>query len=257
MIDIHTHLLPQVDDGSEDWTETLAMIRQGIKDGITGAVCTPHVLNILDEAFEGKVLFKFQQLEEMIRKQGFNFAVWPGSEIHSQAIVQKTFQIATLNRNKKYMLIELPLVEFPMDSSDKLFKLHLDGITPILAHPERNSAIMMKREIAYQLVQQGTLVQINAGSLLGDFGGTVRKTAFELMNRRMVHFVASDCHSAATRPMLLGKAFRLTAERWGKETADRLFRSNPRAAVAGEAIDAGEPLPPPVKKTIIQKIFGK
>ncbi len=256
MIDIHSHLLPQIDDGAQDWDESLAMIRQAIRDGIEGAICTPHVLNVLDEPFESKLLFKFQQLKELIDRHQLKFKVWLGSEIHCQAVFNSFSKVVTLNDTQKYLLMELPLGELPADTGDKLFKLNLDGITPVLAHPERNSAVIQKLEVAFQFIQQGALVQLNAGSLNGDFGRTVKKTAFEMMNHDMVHFVASDCHNAGSRPMLLGKAFQVVADRWGKAKAVLLFTANPQKVVQGEKIDPQEPVPPSQKEPFIRRIFG-
>lgn len=257
MIDIHTHLLPQIDDGSQDWDETLSMIRQGIRDGIEGAICTPHILNVLDEPFESKSLFKFDQLRDLIARNNLKFTVWMGSEIHCQSVFSTFSRIVTLNNNQKYLLMELPLTEFPLDVGDKLFKLILDGITPILAHPERNSAIMKNHEIVYQFVQQGVLMQLNAGSLTGDFGRTVRQTAVELMDRGMAHFVATDCHSAGSRPMILSTARRMVSGKWGKKTAETLFDVNPGKVIRGERIEVPEPVPIVRKKSFIKKVFGR
>jgi protein-tyrosine phosphatase len=256
MIDIHTHLLPQIDDGSSDWEESLAMVRQAARDGIEGAVCSPHVLNVLDEPFESKVMFKFQQLKELIQKNGIPFKVWLGSELHCQARFHPLSRMATINGNQKYLMMELPMGELPMDAGERLFKLSLEGITPVLAHPERNAVVIKNRELVYQFVMQGVMVQINAGSLTGDFGKTVRQTAFELVDRHMVHAVASDGHSAGTRPMLLKKARHLVTEKWGKATALALFEENPRRMVEGGPIQTAEPLAPEGKRPFIKKIFG-
>jgi protein-tyrosine phosphatase len=256
MIDIHTHLLPQIDDGSSDWDESLAMVRQAVRDGIEGAVCTPHVLNVLDEPFESKVLFKFQQLQELIKKNGIAFSVWLGAEIHCQAKFHPLSRMATINGNQKYLMMELPMGELPMDAGERLFKLTLEGITPVLAHPERNALVIKNRDLVYQFVMQGVMMQINAGSLTGEFGKTVRQTAFELVDRRMVHAVASDGHSAGTRPMLMRKARDLAADKWGKALAQRLFLENPRKMVQGESIEIEEPLTVEIKKPFIKKMFG-
>lgn len=257
MIDIHTHLLPQIDDGSQDWDETLSLIRQGIHDGVEGAICTPHILNVLDEPFESKALFKFDQLRDLISRNSLKFTVWMGSEIHCQSIFSTFSRIVTLNNSQKYLLMELPLTEFPSDVGEKMFKFILDGITPILAHPERNSAIMKNHEIVYQFVQQGVLMQLNAGSLTGDFGRTVKQTAVDLLDRNMVHFVASDCHSANSRPMFLSFARRFVSEKWGKKTAETLFEVNPKKVIRGEPIKVPEPVPIVQKKSFIKKVFGR
>jgi len=256
MIDIHTHLLPQVDDGPQDWEETLAMVRQGIRDGIEGAVCTPHALNVLDESFESKIQYKFQQLQELIGREGLKLQLWLGAEIHCQARFNTGSALATLNNNGKYLLIELPIGELPVDVGEKLFAVTLKGVSPILAHPERNNVIVRKPEVAFQLVQQGAMIQLNAGSLTGEFGGAVKKAAFTLMNHGLVHFVASDCHGARSRSMELRRACRLVSEKWGKDRADALFRIHPRKAVLGEAIDVPEPTPIVEKKRFGFKRFG-
>jgi protein-tyrosine phosphatase len=256
MIDIHTHLLPQVDDGSTDWEETLQMVRQGIRDGIEGAVCTPHAVNVLDESFESRIQFKFQQLQERIGREGLKLQLWLGAEIHCQTRFSTASSLATLNHNGKYLLIELPLGELPVDVGEKLFALTLDGVVPILAHPERNTVIVRKPDVAFQFVQQGALVQLNAGSLTGDFGRSVKRTAFTLMDHGLVHFVASDCHGARTRSMALSRSYRLVAEKWGTEKAEALFRIHPRKAVWGESIEVPEPTPITEKKRFGFKRFG-
>jgi len=144
MIDIHTHILPQIDDGPMDWVESLNLIKQGMRDGIRGAICTSHVLNRLDEELEGKILYKFDQLKSILNREKMDFDLWLGSEIHCNAQFNVLSKIATLNSNQKYLLIELPLGEIPMDVGEKLFQLSLDKISPILAHPERNSMILLK-----------------------------------------------------------------------------------------------------------------
>ena len=101
MIDLHTHILPQVDDGPSDWEDALALIRQGIQDGIRGAVCTSHVLNKLDDNLEGKLTYRFDQLKEMIAKHNLKFSLWLGSELHILSDFDPMSQVATINGNKK------------------------------------------------------------------------------------------------------------------------------------------------------------
>jgi len=256
MIDIHTHLLPQIDDGPQDWDECLAMIRQAVRDGIEGAVCTPHILSVLDEQLEEKIQYKFRQLQDLIQRNGISFPIWLGSEIHCQSRFSPKSKIATYNGNGRYLLMELPLAELPVDAGEQLFQLTLQGVTPVLAHPERNALVVKNIELAFQLVQQGVLMQINAGSLTGVFGKTVRQTAFEMMKRRMVHAVASDSHNSSTRPMLLKRAYDFTAERWGKNLADLIFITNPKKILHGEKIEPEEPQPPVEQKPFLKKIFG-
>jgi protein-tyrosine phosphatase len=243
VIDIHAHILPGVDDGPVSWGESLAMIRQGIEDGIRGVVCTSHVLDRLDEGVEKEFIQKFEELKRKIKKEGMKISLWLGAEIHCHVQFELRSPVATFNGHGKYALIELPLGQIPQDAGDLFFKLSVEGVTPILAHPERNTVILQRPRVAYEYVRRGVLLQINAGSVTGNFGKRVKRVALAMLDHQMVHFVASDCHSPGSRPMVLSKAYKVITHRWGKEIAEKLFRENPYKAVIGEEISSPPPLP--------------
>jgi len=242
MIDIHAHILPGVDDGPESLDRSLEMLSRGVKDGIRGVVCTSHVLDVLDEKVEEEFIRKFEELKAGAEKMGLNVSLWLGSEIHCQARFDMRFKVATFNNNRKYALLELPLVNYPVNAEDIFFTLRLEGITPILAHPERNTVIMQKPEIVYALIQRGVLMQVNSDSLTGNFGKKVKRVAFQMLDHRMVHFIATDCHSPKNRPMRLSKAYTIVRRRYGEKEAEKLFCRNPYKAVIGEEISSPPPL---------------
>jgi len=242
MIDIHTHLLPDIDDGPRSWKESLALLKQGAKDGIRGAVCTSHVLNRLDESLEKRLIETFQELKARARQENIEMSLWLGSEIHSQSMFEHTSKVATINDNRKYLLFELPLGDFPNNTHEQVFQLNLEKIIPILAHPERNMHIMHHPETAYEMVNRGVLMQVNGGSITGVFGKRVKKAAEILMDHHLVHFIGSDCHSAASRPMILSKAYQDVQKRWGSERAKNLFHRYPALAIQGETIHADPPV---------------
>lgn len=243
MIDLHGHLLPQVDDGPSDWEEVQKMLQTGAKDGIQEAVCTSHVLNELSEEVEAKFQFKFQQLQKLVQEWKIPIRLWLGAELHINAKFDPLSPLATIAGNRKYILLELPLTEMPHGTSERLFELFLAKIQPILAHPERNLVLSQKPQMAYEFVQRGVLFQINAGSLTGAFGRYVRKVAFSFLEHRLVHFVASDCHGFRTRSMILSKAYHIVNRKHGQAMADLLFKENPRKAIYGEEISMEEPVP--------------
>ena len=242
MIDIHAHVLPQVDDGPGTWEESLALLQRGEEDGIRGAVCTSHVLDRLDERLEAELTEKFETLKRMASKQGLKMSLWLGSEIHTNAHFSLRSRVATLNGNGKYILMELPMGDIPKDVEDKFFQIRIEGVYPILAHPARNSRILQNPQKAFQFVQKGVLLQLNAGSILGKFGKRVKRLANEMLDHQMVHFIASDCHSPNNRSMVLSNAYEVVDRGWGTETAERLFRINPYKAVIGEDIIALPPI---------------
>ncbi|HHS13632.1 MAG TPA: hypothetical protein ENN03_07665 [bacterium] len=242
MIDIHTHILPGVDDGSSSMTESLNLVRQGMKEGIRGAVCTSHVLDRLDSETEARLNERFLELKQAVRDKGWDFSLWLGAELHVQTLFDIRSPLATINGQGRYCLLELPLGTMPARLGDLLFQLSLTGVVPILAHPERNRVVWSNPGILGELVARGVLIQINSGSLTGTFGRKTRRLARSLVSQRMVHFVASDCHDVRSRPMHLWRAYHWVIRRVGRVEAERLFKENPLRVVQGEPIPEGSPM---------------
>jgi len=250
LIDIHAHILPGVDDGPVSWDQSIDLVKQAAEDGIRGIVCTSHVLDDLSQELEDQFISKFGELKQRVIDCGLNVSLWLGSEIHIHSVFDIKSKIATINGNGKYLLIELPLSGMANNAGETFFNLTVNGITPILAHPERNRIIIYRPEVAFEFVNMGVLIQLNAGSITGAFGRSVKRCSFKLLDHRLVHFVASDCHHPKSRPLMLSKAFRVVARRWGMEMAEILFRKNPLKAVNGE--DPIVPAPVPFDKKIIK-----
>lgn len=242
MIDIHTHILPGVDDGSSSIAESLNLIRQGMREGIRGAVCTSHVLDRLDGKAEARLNGGFLDLKQAVAEKGWDFSLWLGAEIHVQSLFDIRSPLATINGQGRYCLIELPLGDIPARLGDLLFQFSLKGVVPILAHPERNRMIWNNPGILRELLARDTLVQINSGSLTGDFGRKTRRLARSLVRNGMVHFVASDCHDVRSRPMHLYKAYQWVMRRLGRAEADLLFKENPLRVVEGQPVPERPPV---------------
>ncbi len=246
MIDIHTHLLPGIDDGPETWEEALLLLKEGAEDGIREAVCTSHVLDRLDQEVERQFGKAFRELEERAAVAGIPVRLWLGSELHCRARFEYRAPLSTFNANGKYLLFEIPMNDFPKEVGQLLFGLTMEGITPIMAHPERNSIVRSHPEILNVLIERGILMQANSGSITGMFGKDVRRAVLTMLEHRLIHFVASDCHSSGSRPMKLQEARTYVAREWGQETAEALFHLNPGLSVRGGEIHT--PVPVPFKK---------
>jgi protein-tyrosine phosphatase len=249
MIDLHAHILPGIDDGPSGFDEALAMMEAGRKDGITGAVCSSHVLDRFDVATESRFADAFSELRKRAALAGIRMDLWLGAEIHMNVSLDPVPVAATIAAGGKFILVELPLNDIPHDADDKLFQLTVEGYSPILAHPERNAVLIEKPERVYSLVLRGVLMQVNAGSLTGEFGYRIRKAAETLLDHGLVHFIGTDCHNLRSRPMRLSAAFKAAAGRVGADTARELTEGNPLRVIAGEPVWTPELVPFSAKKS--------
>jgi protein-tyrosine phosphatase len=234
MIDIHFHCLPGIDDGPSGWDESVALCRAAAAQGTTTIVATPHVLREAwindDPQARDALTLKLNTL------LGGTPAVLPGCEyfLASDAVdlVERGEwgPLTTLNRSR-YLLVEFPPGELLAGTDGILHELSLIGITPVIAHPERNRIFSEDPAALENLVERGALVQVTAASVLGEFGIAPLTASNEFFRRGLVHLVASDAHSLARRPPVLGAARRRIRRDWGDEVETGIFESNALAVI--------------------------
>lgn len=206
MIDIHCHILPDIDDGPRTMEDSLQMARIAVADGITTIVATPHHNSpYVDSQPAEVVLQRVQELREELRKNAIPLEVLPGQEIHiTETTVEDILQgrSLTLNNGGKYALIEMPSDSVPFYVRQVVEELKGNGITAIIAHPERNRRVQQDPEVLAGLIEVGALGQITAGSLTGGFSDRSKKSAREVLKKGYVHMLASDAHSANHPPLI-------------------------------------------------------
>ena len=239
LICIHNHLLPGVDDGSEDLDMTLELIDQGLADGIGTWVLTPHVLQTFTEQIDDAHSAAFEDLLAHVERRGLPVRLYLASEIMydpqvAQQIVQR--RSATFNGNGRYFLLEFPMTLFPPRGEDTLFECQLAGLTPIVAHPERNTMLAADLGKVARMVDRGILMQVNARSLAPETPAPVRHVADQMVRTGLAQFVATDAHNPLWRPAELRDAYERVGEIAGEAAARRLCVENPRAAIDGERI---------------------
>jgi len=247
MIDLHCHILPGIDDGAADLSESIEMARQALADGIHTVVATPHSLNDVYFNPLQKVVDLVADLRELLEAEGLNLKICPGSDARICSRMAERVaaeEAATINLNGRYILAEFPSQVIPAESRNELFGLKLNNITPIITHPERNLVFQHRPDFLYDLVEMGSLVQITAMSITGELGEAAMESAHELLKRRLVHVIASDAHSSRHRPPILSHAVEAAAYVLGDEKAARAMVTEwPAAILAGESFVAPEPRP--------------
>jgi len=195
MIDIHSHILPNIDDGAYSIEETYKMVEEAKNAGITKIVATPHYI---EDYYTENVNKYSEVLNEIQQKTGVKLYI--GNEVYlSRNVIKllKQGKISTIN-NTKYILFEMPLNLKPMNYIELIREMLDYNLIPILAHPERYSYIQKDMNVAEELAEMGVLFQANYGSLIGMYGKEAKNTVKKLLKYDMVHFFATDAHKANT-----------------------------------------------------------
>jgi protein-tyrosine phosphatase len=235
--------MPDIDDGARTLEEAVEIARVAAADGIEQMVSTPHMFNGLSNNPEPpEILERVAALQEAV---GNILKILPGNEVHiSHEIAEqaKNKRVTTINR-KNYMLVEFPQLTVPIGADELFYKLLLQGVHPILVHPERNSQIQSRPSLVGRFVERGVLTQVTAMSMTGEFGPAAKNCAETLLRHNCVHFLATDTHRPNRRPPILSKGRDVAALVIGEDRARKLVYDNPLAVVNGKALQL-EPLIP-------------
>lgn len=232
MIDIHHHLLWDQDDGSTSLELSIEMAQMAAEDGITHIACTPHSNGYYDYNPE-VVSSKIARLQEILQQRKIPITLGRGCDFHtSYDNIRQSHEDPTrfsLNGGS-YLLVEIPDQALPPSLNEIFYEMQLDGLVPILTHPERNLTLQKDLSRLEQWLRSGVLVQVTCGSVTGKMGKTAQRIAHELLSKRWVHFLATDAHNVTSRPPKMREAMNLVAEKYGSDYAHLLCVSNPLAA---------------------------
>lgn len=209
MIDFHSHIIPYVDDGSKNFDMSLEMLRNAVDEGTKFICATSHYIpgdaeqdrNVYDEKLSGLI--------ELLNVKDININVLPALELYMHPELPRLYKEKAIwgINHTKYLLIELPMQQFPLYTEDVLYELRLLGAVPIIAHPERNLRIMKDVSLLTNLVEQGTLAQVNAGSLRGIYGKDIKSFGEKLVDMNLIHLIGSDAHDDKRRTTRIEDAF--------------------------------------------------
>ncbi|MBO7747820.1 tyrosine protein phosphatase [Paenibacillus sp. MWE-103] len=242
MVEIHSHILPSIDDGARSKNEAVEMAVQAVNQGIHAIIATPHHGNGVFETPPSVVNQSVGALNELFQRQGLPVAVYSGQEIrvHDGLLDEWEHNGLLTLAGSRYILLELPSNHVPGYFMDMLYEFAIRGIIPVIAHPERNKVVSANPDLVRDWIEKGALCQLTSQSLTGYFGRKVQKLSFQLYNRRMIHFVSSDAHSSLDRTFSLQEAYTLIGRRMGKREVERL-RNNAERLLRNEEILAETP----------------
>ncbi|QQS46963.1 MAG: protein tyrosine phosphatase [Acidobacteriota bacterium] len=237
MVDIHCHILPETDDGAVSIEESVAMCRAAAADGIGTIVATPHMFDGVHTTPDRQSIV--DRIEHVMKASGGCVRIVPGGEVRYS---YEIFQEAEVPNSRirlngtTYMLLEFPFQTVPPNIEMTIFQILNAGITPVIAHPERNKRIQERPTILADLVERGAFAQLDAGSLTKSFGPESYQAARKMVEAGLAHFLATDAHHQDRRRPILSAAAAVAADLGGVEYARAMVRDNPQALINDMAI---------------------
>lgn len=245
MIDIHSHILPLMDDGAESFEQALSMARIAVSEGIDIIVTTSHLQDINEQHINTYFELMQQQsmqLQTLLDEQQIPIQLRSGAEIAIHPFLLTTAQITSISIQRgHYLLLELPPYWVLESIEHFIYSLRVKGFIPILAHPERDRQIIENPNLLYQLVEMGALSQITSGSITGRFGTMIQKCARTLVEHKMVHVVGTDAHSDRNRSPKMRESIKLLTRWVGADVVQNMTEEFPRLILEDQLFTVPQP----------------
>lgn len=228
MIDIHTHLIPNVDDGADSIKETLRLARAAVEEGITHTILTPHHNRYWVTNEKDKVLKLTKEVEQAIQEANIPLTVSPSQEIRmNEEFSEELFagNYLSLDENGQYYLVEFSWNVFPSFARSYLQEMLDAGIVPVIAHPERQRPFLDDPDLLKELIEMGCISQVTASSIVGDYTEEIRQAAHYMMEENLIHVIASDAHDTIERPFNIVEALKILDKVYGTTYKDYLVNN--------------------------------
>lgn len=236
MIDIHSHIIPNVDDGARSVEETFNILKEAQEAGFTDVILTSHFLLNYYETNAQELIFWKEKLQEVLKKQGTKINLHSGMEIYITNQMEELLEnkkILTL-ANSRYMLIELPLATNVKYFDYVVYYLEAKGIKPIIAHPERYKCVQKDPDIVEEYIEKGCLIQCNYGSIVNLYGREAEKTIKTLLKKNQVHFLGSDVHRENGTYLIVLDAIKKIRKIIGENKINEITTINPKKILQNE-----------------------
>lgn len=242
MIDLHSHILPGIDDGARTLDIALQMAQQAVTCGVSHMVCTPHIHRGYFDNSQSSIEAAFHSFNEHVKRESIPLSLSFAAEVRVNELIPiwyKNGELPFLGKydGKNVLLLEMPHSHIPQGLDVLIKWLLRNNIQPLIAHPERNRELIAENHKFNWLQRQGCLFQATAGAFVGRFGERVEEFAFRLLEKRAFHVVASDTHDLVRRPNDMQAAFEVVSKD-NPEYAKVLFFSAPGQIVASDQKNA-------------------
>ena len=243
MIDFHSHILPNIDDGSISIEETFNLIKEAERAGFESVVSTSHYMENYYETDVPEREVWVKAILENLKTKNINTNLYLGNEIYfSENIINllEKRKASTIN-DTSYVLFELPMNSEPMNLYDIVYEMLQYKLVPILAHPERYSYVQKDPDLIYDLIEKGVLMQANYGSIIGQYGEKAQIIVEKFLENNMIHFLGSDVHRPNTIYPKIPRILEQIADIVGEEKLEELTTTNPKLVLNNKKIDIDEP----------------
>lgn len=255
MIDFHTHILPNIDDGSRSIDETFNLIKEAQKAGFEAIVSTSHYMEDYYETDTPEREVWVNAIYENLQTKNIDIKLYLGNEIYMTENIIRLLEdgkASTIN-DTSYVLFELPLDVEPMNLYDIIYEMMQCKLVPILAHPERYAFVQKEPELIYDLIQKGVLMQANYGSIIGQYGEKAQIIVKKFLENNMIHFLGTNVHRQNTIYSKIPEILAELNSLIGEEKLEELTTTNPQLALRNKKIDISEPHP--IELSLKEKII--
>lgn len=245
MIDIHSHILPNIDDGSRSIEETFNLLQEAHDAGFEAIVSTSHYMEEYYEVNASERNIWIDAISKNLQQKNIDINLYLGSEVYISSNIIKLLEegkASTIN-DTSYVLFEMPLNAEPLNLYDVIYEMQEYKLVPILAHPERYSFVQKKPELIYDLIQKGVLMQSNYGSIIGQYGEKAQVIVTKFFENNMVHFLGSDVHRQNTIYTKIPQILSEISSIIGEEKLNEITTINPTLVLNNKKIDIEEPIP--------------
>ncbi|MEH6944417.1 tyrosine-protein phosphatase [Bacillus sp. JJ722] len=251
LIDIHCHILPGFDDGANSLIECMSMVNSALEIGINHLYATPHHMNGQYLNSKKEIIASVSVINKQLQQENIPLTIHVGQEVRIHQHLMSSLEmdlVMTLGNKGKYLLLELPSGYVPIYTKEIICDLLTKGITPVIAHPERNRELIENHDLLFRLVQDGALFQLTSGSILGLFGKKIKSISKKMIEHNLAHFIASDAHNVSSRSFTNQAAFDEITKTYG---ADRTlyFKENALMVLQNQNITIEKPTQ--IKKKIL------